>query len=89
MDGQPRLRQKKVFVNFKKIGSVIFVQAFSDKVCIDEAKLFMGEWAAAFGRQEIVHSGEFMGILLRPVNRLKFVTWIFGKSLTGKSLIIG
>ena len=33
-----------------------------DKVNIDEARLFMGEWAAAFGRQEANHSGEFMGI---------------------------
>ncbi len=39
-----------------------FQAAFSDKVCIDEARLFMGEWAAAFGRQEAIHSGEFMGI---------------------------
>ncbi|NBN96094.1 MAG: polyketide cyclase [Actinobacteria bacterium] len=39
-----------------------FQAAFSDKVCIDEARIFMGEWAAAFGRQEAVHSGEFMGI---------------------------
>ena len=39
-----------------------FQAAFSDKVCIDEARLFMGEWAAAFGRQEATHSGEFMGI---------------------------
>ncbi len=39
-----------------------FQAAFSDKVCIDEARLFMGEWAAAFGRQEAVHSGPFMGI---------------------------
>ena len=39
-----------------------FQEAFSDKVCIDEARLFMGEWAAAFGRQEATHSGEFMGI---------------------------
>lgn len=39
-----------------------FQAAFSDKVCIDEARLFMGEWAAAFGRQEAVHSGTFMGI---------------------------
>lgn len=39
-----------------------FQAAFSDKVCIDEARLFMGEWAAAFGRQEAVHSGEFMGV---------------------------
>lgn len=39
-----------------------FQAAFSQKVCIDEARLFMGEWAAAFGRQEAVHSGEFMGL---------------------------
>ena len=34
---------------------------FSEKVCIDEARLYMGEWAAAFGRQRR-HSGEFLGI---------------------------
>lgn len=39
-----------------------FQAAFSDKVCVDEARLFMGEWAAAFGRQEAVHTGAFMGI---------------------------
>ena len=39
-----------------------FQAAFSDKVCVDEARLFMGEWAAAFGRQEATHTGEFMGI---------------------------
>merc|ERR1712211_2498 len=39
-----------------------FQAAFSDKVCIDEARLYMGEWGAAFGRQEAKHSGEFMGI---------------------------
>ncbi len=38
-----------------------FQAAFSDKVCIDEARLFMGEWGAAFGRQEAIHTGEFMG----------------------------
>ena len=40
----------------------LFQAAFSEKVCIDEARLFMGEWAAAFGRQEATHSGEFMGM---------------------------
>ena len=39
-----------------------FQEAFSEKVCVDEARLFMGEWAAAFGRQEAIHTGEFMGI---------------------------
>lgn len=39
-----------------------FQAAFSDKVCVDEARLYMGEWAAAFGRQEAVHSGRFMGV---------------------------
>ena len=44
-----------------------FQAAFSDKVCIDEARLYMGEWAAAFGRQEAIHSGPFMGI--EPSNK--------------------
>ncbi|MEL7156918.1 MAG: ester cyclase [Actinomycetota bacterium] len=39
-----------------------FQAAFGDKVCVDEARLFMGEWAAAFGRQEATHIGEFMGV---------------------------
>lgn len=39
-----------------------FQAAFSEKVCIDEARLYMGEWAAAFGKQEATHSGDFMGI---------------------------
>jgi predicted ester cyclase len=39
-----------------------FQAAFSNKVCVDEARLYMGEWAAAFGRQEATHSGMFMGV---------------------------
>ena len=39
-----------------------FQKAFSDKVCIDEARLVEGEWMAAFGRQEATHTGVFMGI---------------------------
>lgn len=39
-----------------------FQAAFSDKVCIDEARIAQGEWCAAFGRQEAIHSGVFMGI---------------------------
>lgn len=39
-----------------------FQAAFSDKVCIDEARLVQGEWMAAFGAQIATHSGEFMGI---------------------------
>jgi predicted ester cyclase len=39
-----------------------FQDAFSDKVCIDEARVTQGEWCAAFGRQEAIHSGVFMGI---------------------------
>lgn len=39
-----------------------FQAAFSEKTCIDEARLYMGEWAAAFGRQEATHSGAFMGV---------------------------
>jgi len=39
-----------------------FQAAFGDKVCIDEARLYMGEWAAALGRQEATHRGPFLGI---------------------------
>jgi predicted ester cyclase len=39
-----------------------FQAAFSDKVCVDEARLAEGEWMAAFGKQLATHSGEFMGI---------------------------
>jgi len=39
-----------------------FQAAFSDKVAIDEARIFQGEWAASFGAQHATHSGEFMGI---------------------------
>ncbi len=39
-----------------------FQAAFSDKVCIDEARIAEGEWMAAFGAQTATHSGEFMGI---------------------------
>ncbi|MDJ0918183.1 MAG: ester cyclase [Woeseiaceae bacterium] len=39
-----------------------FQAAFSDKTCIDEARITQGEWCAALGRQEAIHSGTFMGI---------------------------
>jgi len=54
--------QKKGLREFQDNWQRPFQAAFSDKVCIDEARLYMGEWAAAFGRQEAVHSGPFMGI---------------------------
>ena len=39
-----------------------FQAAFSDKVAVDEARIYSGEWAASFGAQHAVHTGEFMGI---------------------------
>ncbi len=60
-----------------------FQSAFSDKVCIDEARLYMGEWAAAFGRQEATHSGDFMG--LAPTGkRVKIRYMDFWKVENGK-----
>jgi predicted ester cyclase len=60
-----------------------FQAAFSDKVCIDEGRLFMGEWAAAFGRQEATHSGEFMGIA--PTGRRVEIRYMdFWKVVDGK-----
>ena len=38
-----------------------FQNAFSDKVCVDEARVTQGEWCSAFGRQEAVHSGRLYG----------------------------
>ncbi|MCH1474609.1 MAG: ester cyclase [Alphaproteobacteria bacterium] len=60
-----------------------FQAAFSDKVCIDEARLYMGEWAAAFGRQEAVHSGSFMGI--EPTGKTVEIRYMdFWKVVDGK-----
>ncbi|MEN0041281.1 MAG: ester cyclase [Pseudomonadota bacterium] len=60
-----------------------FQEAFSDKVCIDEARLYDGEWAAAFGRQEAVHSGEFMG--LKPTGKKVVIRYMdFWKVQNGK-----
>lgn len=60
-----------------------FQAAFSDKVCVDEARLYMGEWAAAFGRQEATHSGRFMGI--EPTGKTVEIRYMdFWKVVDGK-----
>ena len=60
-----------------------FQAAFSDKVCIDEARLYMGEWAAAFGRQEALHSGQFMGV--EPTGKRVEIRYMdFWKVVDGK-----
>lgn len=60
-----------------------FQAAFSDKVCIDEARLAEGEWMAAFGRQEATHSGEFMGIA--PTGKRVEIRYMdFWKVIDGK-----
>jgi predicted ester cyclase len=60
-----------------------FQAAFSGKVCIDEARLAEGEWMAAFGRQEAVHSGPFMGIA--PTGKAVEVRYMdFWKVVDGK-----
>jgi predicted ester cyclase len=53
---------KKGLTEFKDNWVVPFRAAFTDKVCIDEARVVQGEWMAAFGHQLATHSGEFMGI---------------------------
>ncbi|MDC0085323.1 ester cyclase [Oceanospirillaceae bacterium] len=53
---------KQGLKEFQKNWQQPFQAAFSDKICVDEARLYMGEWGAAFGRQEATHSGTFMGI---------------------------
>src|SRR5580698_8092324 len=47
---------------FKENWELPFREAFTDNVCIDEARIAEGEWMAAFGHQEATHSGAFMGI---------------------------
>ncbi|ATJ82115.1 ester cyclase [Halomonas beimenensis] len=60
-----------------------FQEAFSDKVCIDEARLVQGEWCAAFGRQEATHSGPFMGIA--PTGKRVVIRYMdFWKVVDGK-----
>lgn len=60
-----------------------FQAAFSDKVCIDEARLVQGEWCAAFGRQEARHTGEFMGIA--PTGKRVIIRYMdFWKVVDGK-----
>ena len=62
-----------------------FQAAFSDKSCIDEARLYMGEWAAAFGRQEATHSGTFMGV--EPTGKRIEIRYMdFWKVVDGKIL---
>ncbi|MBU3020680.1 ester cyclase [Aestuariibacter sp. A3R04] len=60
-----------------------FQAAFSDKVCIDEARVTQGEWCAAFGRQEAVHTGTFMGI--EPTGKRVEIRYMdFWKVVDGK-----
>lgn len=60
-----------------------FQAAFSEKVCIDEARLTQGEWCAAFGRQEAVHSGPFMGV--EPTGKRVEIRYMdFWKVVDGK-----
>lgn len=53
---------KRGLQEFKDNWVLPFRAAFTDKVCIDEARIVQGEWMAAFGHQSAIHSGEFMGI---------------------------
>ena len=60
-----------------------FQAAFGDKVAIDEARLYMGEWAACFGRQEATHRGAFMGI--EPTGKRVTIRYMdFWKVVDGK-----
>jgi predicted ester cyclase len=60
-----------------------FQAAFSDKVAIDEARIFQGQWGASFGAQHAVHSGTFMGI--PPTGRRVEIRYMdFWKVVDGK-----
>ena len=60
-----------------------FQAAFSDKSCVDGARFYMGEWAAAFGRQEATHSGTFIGV--EPTGKRVEIRYMdFWKVVDGK-----
>ena len=59
---------------FQQNWQIPFQKAFSEKVCIDEARIFEGEWGAAFGRQEAIHTGVFMGI--KPTNKKVYINYM-------------
>ena len=60
-----------------------FQAAFSDKVAVDEARIFQGQWGASFGAQHAVHSGTFMGI--PPTGRRVEIRYMdFWKVVDGK-----
>jgi len=64
-----------------------FQAAFHDKVCVDEARLFMGEWAAAFGRQEATHGGVFMGI--EPTGKRIEIRYMAEQTERSEAAIVG
>lgn len=69
--------------NFQDNWQRPFQAAFSDKVCTDEARLYMGEWAAAFGHQMATHSGAYMGI--EPTGKRVEIRYMdFWKVVDGK-----
>ncbi len=60
-----------------------FQAAFSDKVAIDEARIYSGQWAASFGAQHATHSGVFMGIA--PTGKRVAIRYMdFWKVVDGK-----
>ena len=74
---------KKGLTEFQDNWQRPFQAAFSDKVCFDEARITQGEWCAAFGRQEAVHSGPFMGI--EPTGKRVEIRYMdFWKVVDGK-----
>jgi len=74
---------KKGLKEFQDNWQEPFQAAFSDKVCFDEARVAQGEWCAAFGRQEAVHSGPFMGI--EPTGKRVEIRYMdFWKVVDGK-----
>lgn len=75
--------QKQGLKEFQDNWQRPFQAAFSDKICIDEARITQGEWCAAFGRQEAIHSGTFMGIAA-TLKRVEIRYMDFWKVVDGK-----
>jgi predicted ester cyclase len=74
---------KNGLTEFKEHWVAPFRAAFTDKACVDEARIAEGEWMAAFGHQIATHSGEFMGIA--PTGKRVEIRYMdFWKVVNGK-----
>ena len=76
---------KKGLKEFQNNWQIPFQKAFSNKVCIDEARIVVGEWGASFGRQEAFHTSQFMGI--KPTNKKVVIRYMDFWNVKNKKIV--